>query len=262
MSRQPALPATLPEPADGPDLSTLLREFIALRQEINLLTRAARVQQEQNTTTLTELSTALESLREKTGPPSTDNGAALHFKQLMEVRDALGRAEREMNRGRATLDQTTGEGIDVVSDDPPLPAPPPWPGVPRWLGWLGLRGPDQKAWQDYTQTLETQRAERQQRREAERQAQQAQLNRGRQLISALLEGYTMSLQRLDRLLQAHGLEAIPAEGQRFDPERMEALETVTGTGKPAGEVVEEIRRGYTQGGRILRFALVRVARDG
>jgi molecular chaperone GrpE (heat shock protein) len=42
---------------------------------------------------------------------------------------------------------------------------------------------------------------------------------------------------------------------------MEALEPVTGSGLPAGEVVEEVRRGYRRQGRVVRCALVRVARD-
>jgi molecular chaperone GrpE len=71
----------------------------------------------------------------------------------------------------------------------------------------------------------------------------------------------MSLERLDRALRQQGLEPIPTEGRTFDPESMEALEPVAGTGRPAGEVVEEVRRGYVREGKVVREALVRVARD-
>ena len=57
------------------------------------------------------------------------------------------------------------------------------------------------------------------------------------------------------------LEPIPTVGRTFDPEAMEALEAVAGSGRPSGEVVEEVRRGYQQGGRVVRCALVRVARN-
>jgi molecular chaperone GrpE len=83
----------------------------------------------------------------------------------------------------------------------------------------------------------------------------------RQSLSGLVTGYNMSVQRIERALRQHGLEPILALGQPFDPERMEVLEAVTGTGRPAGEVVEEVRRGYLWNGRVFRFAQVRVARN-
>ncbi len=45
-------------------------------------------------------------------------------------------------------------------------------------------------------------------------------------------------------MMQHGLEPIPAVGRPFDPDRMEALEVVLDSGRPSGEVVEEVRRGY------------------
>ena len=71
----------------------------------------------------------------------------------------------------------------------------------------------------------------------------------------------MSLQRLERALQHHGLEAIPCVGRPFDPERMEVLEVVADTGRPANEVLDEVRRGYLWNGRVFRYAQVRVARS-
>ncbi len=70
----------------------------------------------------------------------------------------------------------------------------------------------------------------------------------------------MSLQRLDRALRHHGLEPIACVGQPFDPERMEVLEAVGGTGRPANEVLDEVRRGYLWNGRVFRYAQVRVAK--
>ena len=79
-------------------------------------------------------------------------------------------------------------------------------------------------------------------------------------IDPLATGYTMSRQRVERALQQHGLEPIPAVGEPFDPEQMEVLEVVTDSGRTSGEVVEEVRRGYLWNGRIFRFAQVRVAK--
>lgn len=73
-------------------------------------------------------------------------------------------------------------------------------------------------------------------------------------------GYTMSVQRIERALQQHDLETIPTTGERFDPEQMEVVEAVADSGRPSGEVVGEVRRGYLWNGRIFRYAQVRVAK--
>jgi molecular chaperone GrpE len=41
---------------------------------------------------------------------------------------------------------------------------------------------------------------------------------------------------------------------------MEVLEAVPANGRPAGEVVEEVRRGYRWRGQVFRYAQVRVAK--
>ncbi len=71
----------------------------------------------------------------------------------------------------------------------------------------------------------------------------------------------MSLQRVERALRQHGLEAMPAAGERFDPERMEVVEAVAESGRPSGEVIDEVRRGYLWNGRVFRYAQVRVAKS-
>jgi molecular chaperone GrpE len=71
----------------------------------------------------------------------------------------------------------------------------------------------------------------------------------------------MSLERLERTLEQCGLELIPTEGELFDPEQMEVVEAVADSGRPSGEVVEEVRRGYLWRGRVFRYAQVRVAKD-
>jgi molecular chaperone GrpE (heat shock protein) len=74
----------------------------------------------------------------------------------------------------------------------------------------------------------------------------------------MADGYTMSLRRVERALEAAGILAIPTVGRAFDPELMEVVEVTDGG--PSGTVVEEVRRGYTRNGAVVRFALVKVAR--
>jgi molecular chaperone GrpE len=50
-----------------------------------------------------------------------------------------------------------------------------------------------------------------------------------------------------------------APGTPFDPRDHEAIVNVPGTGRPEGEIVEQVRRGYRLRDRVLRPALVAVA---
>ncbi len=66
--------------------------------------------------------------------------------------------------------------------------------------------------------------------------------------------------KLRTLLDSEGVKTIDAEpGTPFDPREHEAIATVPGTGRPEGEIVEQVRRGYRLRDRVLRPALVAVA---
>ena len=75
-----------------------------------------------------------------------------------------------------------------------------------------------------------------------------------------LHGVELVYAKLLGTLKAEGLERIAAEGQRFDPERHEALmQTGEGDGEPI--VADVLRSGYTLRGRVLRPAGVRMQRS-
>jgi len=75
----------------------------------------------------------------------------------------------------------------------------------------------------------------------------------------LLKGVELVYAKLIDALQAEGLERMPAEGARFDPELHEALmQTGEGDGEP--HVAEVFRQGYALRGRVIRPAGVRVER--
>jgi molecular chaperone GrpE (heat shock protein) len=82
----------------------------------------------------------------------------------------------------------------------------------------------------------------------------------RSSFDGLIAGYRMSLARVDRAIEQAGLEVIATTGEKFDPELMEAVEVLGDTGRPAGEVIEEVRRGYLRGDVVFRYAQVKVAR--
>ena len=74
------------------------------------------------------------------------------------------------------------------------------------------------------------------------------------------EGLSAIDRKLRTLLESEGVTAIDADpGTRFDPREHDAVANVPGTGRPEGEIVELIRRGYRLRDRVLRPALVAVA---
>ena len=79
--------------------------------------------------------------------------------------------------------------------------------------------------------------------------------------SAWLEGIAAIDRKLRLLLESEGVRPIEALGKPFDPREHEAITHVPNTGRPEGEVVAEVRRGYRLRDRILRPAMVAVS-DG
>jgi len=67
-------------------------------------------------------------------------------------------------------------------------------------------------------------------------------------------------QLLDALTKL-GLRAIPARGESFDPHLHEAVEMVDTTEAEDHQIVEELQRGYKLKDRLLRPAMVKVARN-
>src|SRR6188508_3356833 len=78
--------------------------------------------------------------------------------------------------------------------------------------------------------------------------------------NAWAEGIAAIDRKLGALLDSEGVSQIDAApGRPFDPREHEAIANVPGTGRPEGEIVEQIRRGYRLRDRVLRPALVAVA---
>jgi molecular chaperone GrpE len=75
----------------------------------------------------------------------------------------------------------------------------------------------------------------------------------------LLEGVRMVQKNLGSALEGEGLEEIKAVGQPFDPSSHEAVDKVQGKDNPEDIVIEEMRKGYTFKGKVLRPSAVKVA---
>jgi molecular chaperone GrpE len=73
-------------------------------------------------------------------------------------------------------------------------------------------------------------------------------------------GIDLVTRKLQSLLEAEGIKPIPAEGTQFDPNLHEAVTHEDAEGFSEGQVIEVLKQGYMIGERVLRPALVRVAR--
>jgi molecular chaperone GrpE len=74
-----------------------------------------------------------------------------------------------------------------------------------------------------------------------------------------IEGIVLLDRKLRALLESEGVTPIEAVGRPFNPREHEAIASVPATGRPDGEVVAEVQRGYRVRDRVLRPAMVAVA---
>ena len=120
------------------------------------------------------------------------------------------------------------------------------------------------------------------RKRIERERQQASESAAAGLISDLLpliddferalrtdagtgvEGYRQGVELIHKqlleLLRRRGVRPIEALGAEFDPHFHQAVSYEPADGRPDGEVIEQFRRGYMLGDRLLRPAMVKVAK--
>ena len=76
----------------------------------------------------------------------------------------------------------------------------------------------------------------------------------------LRKGVELIFKQFQDVLQKLNVERIPAQGEPFDPRVHEAIEMVETDAAPDHHVLEELQPGYRIKGRLLRPAMVRVAK--
>jgi len=76
----------------------------------------------------------------------------------------------------------------------------------------------------------------------------------------LVEGVELVLRGLLDVLARHGVAPISAQGQPFDPTKHEAMNQVESDQHEPNSVIEELHKGYMLRDRLLRAALVSVAK--
>jgi molecular chaperone GrpE len=79
---------------------------------------------------------------------------------------------------------------------------------------------------------------------------------------SLIEGIELAEREMQRLLAKHGVKPIDAKGEKFDPHKHQAMFEVPDPSQPEGTVVQVVQAGFAIGDRILRPAMVGVAKGG
>jgi molecular chaperone GrpE len=79
-------------------------------------------------------------------------------------------------------------------------------------------------------------------------------------VKAMTEGLGMVQRQFVDALGREGIARVATVGKAFDPGVHEAIQQVETSDHPAGTIIAEVQPGYTQGERLLRAAMVVVAR--
>lgn len=83
---------------------------------------------------------------------------------------------------------------------------------------------------------------------------------GEQAWEEWRDGVALVAHKFNSVLEAVGVVPIETEGQFFDPNVHEAISHEENPDFESGQIIAEVRQGYKLGDRVLRAAMVRVAR--
>jgi len=78
--------------------------------------------------------------------------------------------------------------------------------------------------------------------------------------AAWADGIDLVYRKFQSILESEGVKPMEADGQCFDPNLHEAISSEESDQHESGEIIEVLQQGYLLGDRVLRPAVVRVAR--
>jgi molecular chaperone GrpE len=79
-------------------------------------------------------------------------------------------------------------------------------------------------------------------------------------LQAVLDGVEATDRQMLQTLERYGVKQVDTSGGKFDPNLHQAIAEVPGNGKPAGTIVDVMETGFMIGDRLLRPAMVTVAK--
>ncbi len=81
-------------------------------------------------------------------------------------------------------------------------------------------------------------------------------------LKSLLEGVELTHRELQKTLEKHGVYEIVPEGDKFDPNFHQAMFEVENPDIASGTIIQVVQAGYVIGERVLRPAMVGIAKGG
>jgi len=92
-------------------------------------------------------------------------------------------------------------------------------------------------------------------------AQNVEIEQGEnEAVKKMREGLTLTLKLMDDVFGKFSISLIDPKGEKFDPERHHALSMIESAEVPANHVVNVVQKGYLLHDRVLRPAMVMVAK--
>ena len=82
------------------------------------------------------------------------------------------------------------------------------------------------------------------------------------IVKALVEGVEMTAREMASALERHGIRQVNPLGEKFDYNLHQAMFEAKDSGQPDGTIVNVVQAGYMIGERLLRPAMVGVAKGG
>ncbi|MBI4450575.1 nucleotide exchange factor GrpE [Candidatus Woesearchaeota archaeon] len=95
--------------------------------------------------------------------------------------------------------------------------------------------------------------------EADKAAQEMRDNYNSSIPKEFADGIDIIFHKLHKLLEEEGVEQIPAVGFKFDPFKHEAVLNAK-SDKPENTIIDEIQKGYSMKGRVIRYSKVSIAK--
>lgn len=80
------------------------------------------------------------------------------------------------------------------------------------------------------------------------------------VVKKVIEGLDLTLKMMEAAFQKFGLAVVDPRGEKFDPERHQAVTMIESEEVPANHVVQVMQKGYLLNNRLLRPAMVVVSK--
>ena len=214
-------------------LYDVIEAFTTLRHELKLETKSARSLREQAEAVVQSLQVAIDHFRSV--EPREEEAA---FSAGRALALALADLDEALGRGLATVESARHQILNDAPRELSETLDEMYRDQPFWRRWVCRR--------------------------YHRAVHDLWLRRHNELhktmIESLRDGYALIHARLKKMMKEEQVLPIPCVGEQVDTHTMNVVEIVDAPDRPAGIVIDEVRRGYWWRTKVLRCAEVRATR--